>query len=76
MTGAQQIMEQLVLMVVRDTLLVVDKVEKILLVLVDMVVVEMFQVVMEQQILEAVEHLEMIVEMAVLVDLVSLLFVT
>tara|TARA_R100000005_G_C4837404_1_gene110659 strand:+ start:130 stop:339 length:210 start_codon:yes stop_codon:yes gene_type:complete len=69
-------MEQLVLMLVRDTLLVVDKVEKILLVLVDMVAAEMFQVVMEQQILEAEELVEMIVDLAVLVVAVSLLFVT
>tara|TARA_R100000027_G_scaffold64523_1_gene58073 strand:+ start:293 stop:508 length:216 start_codon:yes stop_codon:yes gene_type:complete len=71
-------MEQLVLMLVRDTLLVVDKVEKILLVLVDMVVVEIFQVVMEHQILEAEELVEMIHQkaQAAKADLVSLLFVT
>tara|TARA_Y100000004_G_scaffold113054_1_gene126931 strand:- start:93 stop:344 length:252 start_codon:yes stop_codon:yes gene_type:complete len=69
-------MEQLVLMVVRDTLLVVDKVENLLLVLVDMVAADRFQVVLALLTLAVVEHLEMIVDLAVLVVAVSLLFVT
>tara|TARA_B000000437_G_scaffold97594_1_gene70959 strand:- start:766 stop:1041 length:276 start_codon:yes stop_codon:yes gene_type:complete len=69
-------MEHLVLMVVRDTLLVVDKVENLLLVLVDMVAAEIFQVVLALLTLAVVEHLEMIVDLAVLVVAVSLLFVT
>ena len=67
-------MEIVVLMEVRDTLLVVDKVENPLLVLVDMVEV-VISIIVDRQALVVVQDLEMIVDLAVLAVVVLFLFV-
>ena len=69
-------MEQLVLMVVRDTLLVVVEEVKLPQVMVDLVEVVDLKVMLALTTLAVVEDLVMMDQMVVLVVAVSLLFVT